>query len=115
MSPLHASFLALALAFAGMAALAFAMDRHHRQLTGAPETPPARRRLLRCAGALLLAAAGIPCIWAWGATVGTVAWLGWLSAGALGAVGLVSAAPRVAAGAACAAALAAVLGLIKGV
>jgi hypothetical protein len=115
MSPLHASFLALASAYAGMVALAFAMDRHHAQLTGAQEVPLARQRLLRCAGALLLAAAGIPCVLAWGATVGPVAWLGWLSAGALGAAGFIGAAARVAAGVACAAAAAAVLGLVHGV
>lgn len=112
MNPLQASILAFVLAFAGMAALAFAMDRHHEQLTGAREAPPARRRMLRCAGGLLLAAAVAPCVWVWGATVGAVAWLGWLSAGALGAVGLIAAAPRWAAGIAWLVVPAAALGFV---
>ena len=59
MNALQASVLAFALAFAGMVALAFAMERHHEQLTGAMEISRARSRLLRCAGALLLAVAVI--------------------------------------------------------
>lgn len=114
MNPLHASALALALAFAGMAALAFAMDRHHEQLTGALEVPAARRWLLRGAGTLALAAAAVPCVWAWGATVGPIAWLGWLSAAALGVAGLLGVAARWVAGVACAAALGAVPGFIWG-
>ena len=106
MNPVQASMLALAMAFAGMVALAFAMERHHEQLMGTFAVPPARRRLLRGAGALLLATAMLPCVWVWGATVGTVAWLGWLSAGALGAVAWIAVAPRGAAGAACVACLA---------
>jgi hypothetical protein len=60
---------------------------------------------------LLLAVAVMPCLRAWGFSVGVVAWLGWLSIGALLAVALISAAARWAAAAACilaAAALAAV-------
>ncbi|RQO39710.1 DUF3325 domain-containing protein [Variovorax sp. KBW07] len=80
----YASLLSLALAHAGMAALSFAIDRHHEQLTQRRDEMPARRRvLLRVAGALLLIAAVVPCVMAWGGTVGPVAWLGFLSAGAL--------------------------------
>ena len=100
MSEWLAGLLSLALAFAGMSALAFAMERHYEQLTGTRGTPPARR--LRCVGAALLLAAVLPCVWAWGATVGSVAWLGLMSAGAVGCVAAISAAPRWAARAACA-------------
>ncbi|MOA03546.1 hypothetical protein D3C78_1230570 [compost metagenome] len=98
MSALHASLLSLALAFAGMAALAFAMERHYAQLTGAHALPPARP--LRCLAVPLLLAALLPCVWAWGATVGSVAWLGFLSAGAMGCAAMISAVPRWAARAA---------------
>lgn len=100
MSSWFASLLALALSFAGMAALAFAMERHYEQLTGARTLPPGRSWQLRCLGAALLPAAALPCIVAWGASVGSVAWLGCLSAGALGSAAAISAAPRWAARAA---------------
>ncbi len=83
-----AFLLSWALALAGMAALALAIDRHHGQLS--------RRRavLLQVAGVLLLAAAVVPCVQAWGGTVGTVAWLGCLSAGALAVTWGLSVSPR---------------------
>lgn len=83
MTTWFASLLGLALAYAGMAGLGFAMDRHHEQLTQLRETPARRRVLLRIGGAALLVVAAVPCVIAWGATVGPVAWLGFLSAGAL--------------------------------
>jgi hypothetical protein len=83
MTTSYASLLSLALAYAGMAGLGFAMDRHYEQLTRSRETPPRHRVLLRVGGAVLLVAAAVPCVIAWGATVGPVAWLGFLSAGAL--------------------------------
>lgn len=101
MNVLQASWLAFALSFAGMAALAFAMDRHHEQLTAAMEISAARARLLRAVGAGLLAAAVMPCVQTWGWSVGVVAWLGWLSVGALLVVALISIAARWAAVAAC--------------
>lgn len=107
-----APLIAFSLALAGMAALALAMDRHHEQLTGARDVPVRRRMVLRGAGALLLAASALPCLAAWGPTVGAVAWLGWLSAGALAAVALISAAPRWAARTAGLLAAGAVLGLV---
>ncbi len=94
MSTLHASLAALALAFAGMAALAFAMDRHYEQLTGARELPARRGPQLRGLGTALLALALVPVVSGWGGTVGTVAWLGFVSAGALMAVALISAHAR---------------------
>ena len=42
MNELPACLLSLALAFAGMAALAFAMERHYEQLTGARALPAQR-------------------------------------------------------------------------
>lgn len=83
MTTLTASLLALALSFAGMLALSLAMDRHHEQLTRRRETPRLLRGCLRVLGSLLIALALLPCLLAWGGSVGTVAWLGFLSAGAL--------------------------------
>ena len=94
MNGLHASLGALALASAGMAALAFAMDRHYEQLMGKREVPALHRWPLRLVGAVMLAAALLPCIAAWGATVGVVAWVGGGSAGALLAAGGISAGAR---------------------
>lgn len=104
----HASLLALSLALAGMAGLSFAMDRHHEQLTRLHALSARRRGLLRAAGTALLAAASVPCVAAWGTTVGAVAWLGFLSAGALPVALLLSYRPR---GVAWFAACAAVAGL----
>ena len=102
----YASLLSLALAHAGMAALSFAMDRHHEQLTHQRQQMPLQRRaLLRLAGVVLLMAAVVPCVMAWGGTVGSVAWLGFLSAGALLVALLLPYRPRaIACLAACAAA-----------
>lgn len=73
---------ALALCYAGMAALALAMDRHHQQWRG-KDASPAARHVLRAAGALLLAAALWPCVVLWGVGAGLVGWAGFLTAGAL--------------------------------
>ncbi|GAB2823185.1 hypothetical protein GCM10027276_26990 [Comamonas piscis] len=112
MNSWQASGYAWALAFAGMTALAFAMDRHHEQLTGERQIARGRSRLLRLLGSLLLAAALLPSVSGWGATVGVVAWLGWVSAGALVAVVWIAAAPRWAARAAAALAPLALLGVM---
>ena len=111
MNTLQASVLALALSFTGMAALAFAMDRHYEQLTGNYELPAAQRWLLRCVGVMALVAAIWPCAVAWGATVGSIAWLGWMSVAALTVVLLISAAPRWASWGAGVGGLGALLGL----
>ena len=94
MSMLQASLAAWALAWAGMAALAFAMERHYEQLTGNMTQPRLHRYGLRAAGALLLAASLFMCLVGWGTSVGVVAWLGWLSLGALSSALLVSLWPR---------------------
>jgi hypothetical protein len=88
-----ASVIALALAYAGMALLCLAMDRHHQQVWGCE--PSRRCRLgLRGGGSALLALALLPCVAAWSATVGTVLWLGFLSAGVLPLILLLPYAPR---------------------
>ena len=88
-----ATLVALALAYAGMASLCLAMDRHHKQVWGRDASDRARWSL-RCAGSLLLALAALPCTEAWGASVGVVAWLGLLSAAALLVAGSLPYAPR---------------------
>ncbi|MGB3068648.1 MAG: DUF3325 domain-containing protein [Ottowia sp.] len=112
MNMLHASFLAWLLSFGGMAALAFAMDRHYEQLTGRREVPARRRAALRCAGALLLAGVVPPSVLGWSASVGAVATLGFWSLGALAAAGLMSWSPRYTARVAVAASL---LGICLGI
>ncbi|BEP70193.1 MULTISPECIES: DUF3325 domain-containing protein [unclassified Variovorax] len=111
MTTAWASLLGLALAYAGMSCLSFAMDRHHEQLTRGREVPARRRTGLRVIGALLLVAAVVPCVMAWGPTVGTVAWLGFLSAGALPVALLLPYRPRAVAWGAGAAAVAGGAGL----
>ncbi|AYD65037.1 DUF3325 domain-containing protein [Achromobacter sp. LC458] len=88
--------MALLLTYSGMACLSLAMPRHYDQVWGR-DPSAGHTRVLRGAGALLLALALLPCVGLWGNTVGVVAWLGWLSAGALLWVGMLSWAPRPAA------------------
>lgn len=77
------ALLAAILAYAGLAGLALAMDRHHRQVWRRGASPP-RRMALRLAGAASLggslAASAVPAGWG----VGIVLWLGLLTAAALG-------------------------------
>lgn len=94
MSAAIASAVALALSHAGMAGLCLAMDRHHEQVTGQGEVPPARRRALRAAGSVLLMLALLACTRAWGATVGFTAWWGFLTAGGLLVAWLMAYRPR---------------------
>ncbi|MDM0019338.1 DUF3325 domain-containing protein [Variovorax saccharolyticus] len=98
MTALNASMLALGLGFAGMSALAFAMDRHYAQLTQQHEVPGPHRLLLRTAALILFALACAPCIAAWGGSVGTAAFIGFLSAGALPVALLLPWQPRLVAG-----------------
>ena len=103
-----APLAALALAHAGMAGLALAMDRHYEQATGHAEVPRAQRLALRVAASLLLMLSLAACTGAWGATVGFVAWWGFLTACGLMAGLLLTYGPRLAVRAA---ALALVAGL----
>jgi len=81
------------LAFAGFAALALAMQRHHRALFGrAPGRSAAAA--LRIAGAGGLAAALWACVEGWGWAIGAVAWFGVLSAAAFPVVLLLALAGR---------------------
>lgn len=100
MNTLAASLTAWALAFAGMAALSLAMDRHHAQVFGRREVPAGPRRALRLLGWSLLALSIWPCWQAWGPSVGLVAWCGWLTAGAGAVAALLPYMPRSMAGAA---------------
>lgn len=70
---------ATAFCYAGMTALASAMDRHHADIS-APATTP--RRLAQAVGGMLLALAWLPCAQASGASVGSAAWCGFLGVGA---------------------------------
>jgi hypothetical protein len=83
MSGTSTTLAALALCFAGVAALSLAMDRHCEHMMRGGEPSHGRRIAARAAGALLLASA----LWcntvAWGPSVGLVAWCGWIAAGAL--------------------------------
>ncbi|NIF85806.1 DUF3325 domain-containing protein [Comamonas sp. Tr-654] len=94
MSMLHTTFLALALAWAGMTALALAMERHYEQLTGALELPQLHRRLLRGAAVLLLPTSLLLCLASWGCSVGVTSWIGLLSVGASGTATLLCIQPR---------------------
>lgn len=102
---------ALGLAYAGMASLSLAMDRHHGQVFGR-DAAPTLRRALQLAGSVLLALAIWPCVAGWSATVGVVAWLGFLSAGALGVALLLPYAPRLLFRSSLLAAVAALAGLV---
>ncbi len=104
-----ACLMAMAFSYAGMAGLCLAMDRHHAQVWDR-DAGHATRRVFQCLGWSLLALAIVPCVQAWGASVGTVAWLGFLSVGALVLSGLLPYAPRFAAGLAPVAAAGAALG-----
>ncbi|QIB65130.1 DUF3325 domain-containing protein [Kineobactrum salinum] len=89
--------LPLLLCYAGMTGLSLAMPRHQRQVWPAVALAPPYRNGLRALGTGLLALALLPCIRAWGPSVGVVLWLGYLSAGAGGLVLLLSWRPRSAA------------------
>lgn len=102
---------ALGLAYAGMASLSLAMDRHHGQVFGR-DPAPTLRRALQLAGSVLLALAIWPCVAGWSATVGVVAWLGFLSAGALGVALLLPYAPKLLFRSSLLAAVAALAGLV---
>ena len=97
MSPWTATLCGVVLAYAGMAALCLAMDRHYGQVFKRREPSSGLRALLQSAGATLLTAALWASLLAWGSGVGWVVWLGCLTAGALLAAGLWSAWPRTAA------------------
>ncbi|MFC3443675.1 DUF3325 domain-containing protein [Sphingobium rhizovicinum] len=73
---------ALLACFAGFAALAFAMDKHHRDMTGAL---PKGRRLTahKAAGWSAIGLAALPLMLRFGPGVGLTFWLGMLTLAAL--------------------------------
>ena len=76
------TMLAFSLAYAGFAALALAMRRHHRQVWHR-DPPNVLRHAFRAGGILCLALAFAVCIAGEGWLVGPVTWFAVLSAGAL--------------------------------
>lgn len=87
--------LAFSLAYAGLAALSLAMERHHRDLFG--RAPGRRARpVLRGGGWLLLLAAIWPCVAAAQVSIGIILWLGLASAAALLLAGLLAWVPAAA-------------------
>lgn len=88
--------LAMTLAYAGLAALCLAMDRHHAQVFG--RVPATRAVLaLRVLGVVLLASSALPSLGVFGAANGVVAWFGLLTGAALLLVFTLPFAPRAAA------------------
>lgn len=85
------------LAYAGLAALCLAMDRHHRQVMGRGIKPRAILAL-RLAGTAILALSFAAAIVADGWVFGPVAWCGGLTAAALLLVFLLPYRPRLAIG-----------------
>ncbi|MDE1174268.1 MAG: DUF3325 domain-containing protein [Parvibaculaceae bacterium] len=105
-------FLSLSLSYAGFAALAFSMQRHHRQLRS--RAPTRGQALgLKMAGWSALAASFVVSILAWGSVIGPVAGFGVLSGGALGFTLLLAFRPRVAAALTLAAPLCLALSLLS--
>ncbi|MBO3274296.1 DUF3325 domain-containing protein [Pseudomonas schmalbachii] len=85
-----------ALLYAGWAAWALAMDRHHRQVAGGASAP-LRRLALRLGGGLCLLAAFAVSVFRWGWNIGPVVWCVLLSVMALGFVLAFAFRPRLAA------------------
>ncbi len=85
----------IGLAYAGLAALCLAMDRHHRQVAGRGIRPRATLAL-RLAGTAILVLSFAAAIAADGWVFGPVAWCGGLTAAALALVFLLPYRPRLA-------------------
>tara|TARA_X000001316_G_scaffold6811_1_gene1670 strand:- start:179 stop:460 length:282 start_codon:yes stop_codon:yes gene_type:complete len=85
--------LAFFLSFAAWTALAFAMNRHRRDM-GWVRATPVQRIMLRVAGGGLLAASLWACAGHWGWSMGTVAWFGVMTASALSLVLALAFRPR---------------------
>ncbi|MEP0337250.1 MAG: DUF3325 domain-containing protein [Alphaproteobacteria bacterium] len=77
--------LAFFLSFAAWTALAFAMNRHRRDM-GWVRATSTQRAILRVAGGGLLAASLWACAGQWGWSMGTVAWFGVMTVSALSLV-----------------------------
>jgi len=97
MTAVLAGLASALLAHAGFAALALAMDRHHRSMRATRRGCPPRLRLaLRAAGTLALALSLATALRAWPTADGAVAWFGLLTVAALALVLLLAYRPRAA-------------------
>ncbi|CZZ88944.1 membrane protein [Bordetella ansorpii] len=94
MTTTQAVAAALGLAFAGFAAFALAMERHHEQATGREGLAGTVCMGLRARGLLLMSLALPCCLQPWGAPVAAIVWLGILSCAALMTTLVLSYAPR---------------------
>lgn len=75
---------AVALAYAGFAALSLAMDRHHADVFGRGKEPSARaRQWLRAGGVIALALSLMACVERQGWNIGPILWCGAMTLGAL--------------------------------
>lgn len=83
----------LLITYAGLAALALAMTRHHRATFGRDASPRARLAW-RAGGWALLALSLAASLRLHGAVIGAVAWLGEIAAAGLGLTLLLSFTPR---------------------
>lgn len=83
-SPTWLAVAAIALAYAGFAALSLAMDRHHADVFGRGKEPSARaRQWLRIGGALGLILSLLACVERQGWNIGPILWCGAMTLGAL--------------------------------
>lgn len=85
----------LCIAYAGLLALALAMDRHHEQVF-ARRPSAGTGRLLRWAGWMTLGLSLPPAVMTWGWAIGLPAWLGLLTLATAALVLLLPHAPRAA-------------------
>jgi len=88
-------WLAAWLAYSGLTALCFAMNRHHRQLWHRPASR-SRALLFRATGVGLLAGSMLACTLASGAARGLVAWFGIVPVAAVVLIALLPYSPRTA-------------------
>jgi hypothetical protein len=87
--------LAIAVCFSSFTALSLAMDKHQLDLHGKAAATPARMRLWRWLGWMLLALGFGLCVWDHGWAAGPVLWLGAMTvSGMLIAFGLYPFRPR---------------------
>lgn len=87
--------LSIALSYSGFTALSLAMDKHQQDLHGKAHASPARMRVWRWLGWIVLTAAFGLCVRNHGWALGPVLWLGALTAaGLLIAFGLYPYRPR---------------------
>lgn len=84
----------LALSFLGFVALALAMDRHYGQVLGGRPNPRFRS-FVRLGGWALIVLSAVPCVAAYGWSIGLAWWLGALTAAAMPVLLLLTYRPKV--------------------